>query len=199
MESRLERLRGLYESFFMVVERPPPNAPRRELKRLITESQQIIICKAPLRFRLQTVMQRWVLYTAYWNRTMREIEAGTYRRDLAKAQRHLGDRGGAITEEEALALGIPANRARAFVDRQQRMLAARKEKADGAAAEPSPSEPEAGAENLKLTGGSGGYQAATASAMRAALASGGGDDIPGVNRRDFDKTYERYLETHRKS
>src|SRR3954447_13843717 len=92
MERKLDRLRGLYESFFMGIERAPPNVPRREMNRLILEMQQVPIGNASLRFRFQSIMQRWVLFTAYWNRTMREIEAGTYRRDLARAQRHLADK-----------------------------------------------------------------------------------------------------------
>ena len=47
---------------------------------------------ATMRFRFQSLLQRWVLMTTYWNRTMREIEMGTYRRDLDKAHRHLAAR-----------------------------------------------------------------------------------------------------------
>lgn len=124
LERKLDRLRALYESFFMGVERMPPNVPRRELNRLITEMQQQPINNSSLRFRFQSLMQRWVLHTTYWNRTLREIESGTYRRDVAKAQRHLAQRGGSITETEAIALGIPAVRVKAFVTRQQKMRAA---------------------------------------------------------------------------
>ena len=76
MERKLDRLRGLYESFFMGVERAPPNVARRDMNRLILEMQQEPISNASLRFRFQSVMQRWVLMTAYWNRTLREIESG---------------------------------------------------------------------------------------------------------------------------
>jgi len=61
-----------------------------------------------------------VLLITYWNRTMREIEAGTFSRDLAKAKRHMASKGtSAVTLEEALAMGIPASRAKAFVAHQQ--------------------------------------------------------------------------------
>jgi hypothetical protein len=123
IERKLDRMRALYESFFMGIERAPPNVPRRELNRLILELQQIQIGNASLRFRFQAIMQRWVLFTSYWNRTMREIESGTYRRDVARAQRHMAEKGGVLSEQEAIALGIPAARARAFVERQQKMRA----------------------------------------------------------------------------
>jgi hypothetical protein len=121
---KLDRLRVLYESFFMGTERAPPNVPRRDLNRLILELQQVPIPNATLRFRFQTLQQRWVLLTTYWNRTLREIESGTYRRDLAKAHRHLAERGGAISEEEALRLGIPASRVKSFVSRQNKQAGA---------------------------------------------------------------------------
>ena len=103
MEKKLERLRSLYESFFMGIERRPPNTPRQDMNRLMLEMQQVPIANSSLRFRFQALSQRWVLLVTYWNRTMREIEAGTFRRDLARAQRHMAERGGMITEEEYLA------------------------------------------------------------------------------------------------
>src|SRR5688572_28903654 len=134
MERKLDRLRVLYENFFMGVDRVPPNVSRRELNRLFVELQQVPIPRATMRFRFQTLLQRWVLLTTYWNRTMREIEAGTYRRDLNKASRHLAARGGAITEAEAVRLGIPAHRAKAFVARQSTITGGGSAPADGAVA-----------------------------------------------------------------
>lgn len=124
LEKKIERLRAMYESFFMGVERAPPNVPRREMNRLVLETQQVPISNASLRFRFQSIMQRWVLYTSYWNRTLREMEAGTYRRDLARAQRHLARKGSTLSEDEALALGIPASRVKAFVGRHQKLQGA---------------------------------------------------------------------------
>jgi hypothetical protein len=174
MERKLDRLRGLYESFFMGVERAPPNVPRRELNRLILEMQQEPIGNASLRFRFQAITQRWVLLTAYWNRTLREIESGTYRRDVARAQRHLAEKGRALTEQEAIAIGIPAGRAKAFVERQQKMQAYREGRAAARAGAPAPS-----------PGG------AAASAPRP-------ESIPGVSDPDIESVYRRYMEAHRK-
>lgn len=170
LERKLDRLRGLYESFFMGIERSAPNVPRRELNRLIVEMQQEHIAKATLRFRFQSLLQKWVLFTTYWNRTMREIEAGTYRRDVARAQRHLAERGGAISEEDAIRLGIPANRAKAFVERIQRQA----QRTGAAPAEAKPERP-----------------SAPAPAPRPETIPGLADDVQAV--------YTRYLETHRKA
>jgi hypothetical protein len=143
MGRKMDRLRTLYESFFMGVERKPPNTPRRELNRLMVEMQQTPINNATMRFRFQSLQQRWVLYTAYWNRNLQEIEAGTYRRDLERARRHIAARGGEITEQEALALGIPANRVKAFVGRQVKVQARSATTAPPEAAPAAPPPPEA--------------------------------------------------------
>jgi hypothetical protein len=123
MERKLERLRALYESFFTGTERQPPLVPRREMNRLVLEMQQMSVRNAALRFRLQSLLQRWTLLTTYWNRTLREIESGTYRRDLTRAFRRLADRGAPLTEDEAVALGIPRRRAQSFVEQQNRRRA----------------------------------------------------------------------------
>jgi len=144
MERKIDRLRALYESFFSGIERQPPNAPRRELNRLMLEMQQVQIRNAALRFRFQSLSQRWTLLTTYWNRTLREIEAGTYRKDVAKVSRRLAQKGAPLTEQEAVALGIPASRARALVARQE-ARSARPGSAGAAAAsgvqEPPPAQP----------------------------------------------------------
>lgn len=120
VERKIERLRALYESFFLGVERRPPVVPRTELNRLMLELQQVTIRNAALRFRFQSVSQRWTLLVTYWNRTLREIESGTYRRDLQKAYRRTAARGDPMTEAEATALGVPSSRAKAFVAQQNR-------------------------------------------------------------------------------
>jgi hypothetical protein len=120
IERKIERLRALYESFFLGVERRQPEMPRQELNRLMLEVQHVPIRNAALRFRFQSFAQRWTLLVTYWNRTLREIESGTYRRDLQKAYRRIAARGEPLTEAEAASLGIPAGRAKAFVAQQNR-------------------------------------------------------------------------------
>jgi hypothetical protein len=169
MEHKLDRLHSMYESFFMGMERIPPNTQRHEMNRLMLEMQQAPIGNSSLRFRFQTLSQKWVLQLTYWNRTMREIEAGTYRRDLARTQRHLAGRGGVITEEEALALGIPKSRVKAFVAHQQRQSA----KKQGTATPASP-----------------------AASTQAAGSAAATPSLPGLTDQDFEGAYRRYLDAH---
>jgi hypothetical protein len=183
MGQKLERLRGLYESFFMGIERSPPEVLRREMNRQILEMQQVPIGNASLRFRYQALTQRWVLLITYWNRTMREIEAGTFGRDLSKAKRRLAEKGGtAITVAEALAMGIPAKRAKAFVAHQQMVQDKRAAAQDKVA----PSQPPG---------------PVTQPAAPAAGSAGRPPPVPlpGLSEADLQETYRRYLEAHKQS
>ena len=210
MEKKMSRLRSLYESYFMGMERIPPNTPRRDMNRMILEMQQVVIGNSSLRFRFQSLSQRWVLQVTYWNRTMREIEAGTFRRDLARTQRHMAERGGMISEEEALALGIPKNRVKAFVARQQRIVSKRptgEHRAmptpDASAQAPSvqaplvqtPSAPAAAAPASPRVG----PPPIPASARRSPSGeSPAAQPLVGLADSDFEGAYKSYMEAHRK-
>ena len=187
MEKKCDRLRSMYESYFMGMERTPPNTLRREMNRMILEMQQVPIGNSALRFRFQALSQKWVLQITYWNRTLREIEAGTYRRDLARTQRHLAERGGVITEDEALALGIPKSRVKAFVAAHQRQNL-RKSSLNVATAAPTPPAPTMAKGPPPIPG-----SAARPAAPAPAPASG----LPGVTDQDFEGAYQRYLHAHR--
>ena len=196
----MDRLRSLYESYFMGMERIPPNTPRRDMNRMMLEMQQVVIGNSSLRFRFQSLSQKWVLMMTYWNRTLREIEAGTFRRDVARTQRHLAERGGVITEEEAIALGIPKNRVKAFVARHQRITG---KKATGEhRAMPSPdAQPQAPAAAPILRVGP---PPIPASARRSPPPDAAGPVAPaasaltGLADRDFEGAYNTYMEEHRK-
>jgi hypothetical protein len=193
MEKKMDRLRSLYESFFMGMERIPPDTLRREVNRMMLEMQQVVIGSASLRFRFQALSQKWVLQTTYWNRTLREIEAGTYRRDVARTQRHLAERGGMITEEEALALGIPKSRVKAFVARQQRD-ALKRSSLNVTAAAPNPAA--ATAAPAPPPARPGPPPVPGSAARGAAPAAAQTDTLPGVSDHDFEGAYQRYLRAH---
>jgi hypothetical protein len=196
MEKKIARLRALYESFFMGAERTPPNTLRYELNRQMLEMQQVIITNASLRFRYQALSQKWVLHTTYWNRTMREIDAGTYRRDIARTQRHLAERGGVITEEEALALGIPKTRVKAFVGHARRE-AEKRSHAPGATAptNTAPGVAPSAASPPAALGVRSGPPPVPASARRSP--SPEASALPGVAHEDFEGAYQHYIEAHR--
>jgi hypothetical protein len=198
MERKLERMRGLYESFFMGIERSPPEVLRRELNRQILEIQQVPISNASLRFRYQALTQRWVLLITYWNRTMREIEAGTFSRDLAKAKRHLTSKGtSAVTMEEALAMGIPARRARAFVAHQQAV----QDRRDGAVQAKAAAAGAAQADRVTAPANTTEPKTALPVVQATSAPSGGPPPIPlpGLSDGEMQDAYRRYLEAHQQA
>jgi hypothetical protein len=178
------------------------------MNRLMLEMQQVPIANASLRFRFHALSQKWVLHVTYWNRTLREIDAGIYRRDLARAQRHLAERGGVISEEEALALGIPKNRVKAFVARQQRLATG---KPESASAPPPPASGREPASQAPVIGPpSPGGPAALAPKPSSgpppipayARRSPNPDlavarpALPGLSEPDFESAYASYLAAH---
>jgi hypothetical protein len=212
MEKKMDRLRSLYESYFMGMERIPPNTPRRDMNRMVLEMQQVVIGNSSLRFRFQSLSQKWVLQVTYWNRTMREIEAGTFRRDLARMQRHMAERGGAISEEEALAIGIPKNRVKAFVARQQRVAGKKSTgehratpSPDASAQAPSAQAPAAQTPSVPAAAAPAsprvGPPPIPASARRSPSGERSAPATPsliGLADSDFEGAYKSYMEAHRK-
>jgi hypothetical protein len=195
MEQKMDRLRSLYESYFMGMERTPPNTPRREMNRMMLEMQQAPVGNSALRFRFQSLSQKWVLHITYWNRTMREIEAGTFHRDVARTQRHLAERGGMITEAEALTLGIPKSRVKAFVARQQ--LRSTKKSSGERPALPDVQAPALAAPPPARSG----PPPIPISARRSPNPDSAAPATPslaGLAEGDFEGAYQRYMEAHRK-
>src|SRR6185503_1100215 len=91
LETRVERLRALYEQYFMGIERIEPLTVRKDIDRRLWALRREQIRNTGLRFKLETTIQRYNTYQQYWQRIVREIEAGTYQRDLGRAVQRFGD------------------------------------------------------------------------------------------------------------
>ncbi|HEY8944336.1 MAG TPA: MXAN_5187 C-terminal domain-containing protein [Polyangiaceae bacterium] len=90
LEVRLERLRALYEQYFLGIEKLEPTIARKDVDRRIYVLRREKIRNTGRRFKLQTIIQRYNTFQQYWQRICREIENGTYRRHLIRAERHAG-------------------------------------------------------------------------------------------------------------
>jgi hypothetical protein len=90
LETRLERLRALYEQYFLGFEKIEPSVARKDVDRRIYVLRREKIRNTGKRFKLQTIIQRYNTFQQYWQRICREIENGTYKRHLARAERILG-------------------------------------------------------------------------------------------------------------
>jgi hypothetical protein len=87
LESRLERLRIKYDQYFMGTEKMLPFVVRKDVDRRFQALHREQMRNTGLRFKFQTLVQRFTTYQTYWNKIIRQIEDGTYRRDVARAMR----------------------------------------------------------------------------------------------------------------
>jgi hypothetical protein len=106
LERKMERVRTFYEQYFMGIERMEPQVARKDVARTLLLYSQMHIRNTGQRFRFHSLQQKWNIYVTLWNRTLREIEAGTYRRDVARVTRKLAREGVDLPEEAAIELGI---------------------------------------------------------------------------------------------
>jgi hypothetical protein len=91
LEVGLDRLRSLYEQYFMGLERIEPAVVRKDVDRRVYVLRREQIRNTALRFRFQMLLQRYNTFQAHWQRICREIENGTYKRHLMRAQKRFGD------------------------------------------------------------------------------------------------------------
>lgn len=89
---KLEILRIRYEQYFIGVERVAPSIFRMDVVRLMRELEQVKIRNTSIKFKLNSAIQKFNAYSAYWNRTLREIEDGVYVRHKQRAQRRREER-----------------------------------------------------------------------------------------------------------
>jgi hypothetical protein len=90
LEIRLERLRALYEQYFLGIEKIEPSVARKDVDRRIYVLRREKIRNTAKRFKLQTIIQRYNTFQQYWQRICRDIENGTYKRHLLRAERNFG-------------------------------------------------------------------------------------------------------------
>lgn len=114
LEEKMERVRALYEQFFVGIEKIEPQIPRKDVDRRITVLRKEQIRNTAMRFKFQTLVQRYNTMQQHWMRTMREIENGTFKRDLLKAAARFG------VDEALTAMGKKhAARLKGVIDRQR--------------------------------------------------------------------------------
>lgn len=85
--AKLENLRVRYEQYFIGVEKQPPTNMRMDVARIMRELEQAFTNNTAIKFKIQSNIQKFTSYSTYWNRILREIEDGTYKRHLDKAKR----------------------------------------------------------------------------------------------------------------
>jgi hypothetical protein len=85
LEGRIAKLKTAYERFFMGLDKIPPEKDRGILERDLRQSALYGAARIEHRLRFQNLTLRMVCYQGYWDRFMRRIEEGTFRRDRTAA------------------------------------------------------------------------------------------------------------------
>ena len=130
LSKKLEILRVRYEQYFIGVEKIAPAVMRMDVVRIMRDLEQINIKNTALKFKLRTLVQKFTSYSTYWNRTLREIEDGTYKRHVDKAKREAarlaqksGQTGATASKNDAAANPAGSAATKAVADEADEFLA----------------------------------------------------------------------------
>ena len=87
LEVAVDRVRSLYDQYFMGIEKLEPTVPRKDVDRRVHMLHKEQIRNTALRFRFHMILQRYNTFQSHWQRICREIENGTYKRHVLRADR----------------------------------------------------------------------------------------------------------------
>ena len=87
LEAAIDELKVRYEKYFLGLDKRPPSQEHERVRRTLRELEKGRYQATALRFRLNSLRSRLVTYEHYWSRILRQIEEGTYKRHLDKAER----------------------------------------------------------------------------------------------------------------
>lgn len=90
LEQALKDLRVKYDQYFFGLERKPPMDDRQKLNKWIIKVLNYYLPNTQLRFRRDMLVARFNSYANMWDRIMSQIEAGTYKPDVMKADMRIG-------------------------------------------------------------------------------------------------------------
>jgi hypothetical protein len=90
LDTELAELRAAYDSYFMGNDRLPPVKKHEGFKKQWMKLKGTFVRQTAAKFRIESIGQKLLTFERLWDRTIKEIEAGTYKRDLARLRRHGG-------------------------------------------------------------------------------------------------------------
>ena len=82
LDKRVNRIRVLYDQYFMGIERLPPEMMRNDLDKLFMRSKIPRSRSTALKFRFRSTRQKYTSFKSYWDRITRLIEEGRIRRGI---------------------------------------------------------------------------------------------------------------------
>ena len=93
LEARLNELRVAYEKYFAGVEKIEPVRLREEVQRMVRKTGTFHITNTGLKFKRDSIIAQFNTLTQHWNRILKQIEDGTYQRDIFRMRLKDKERG----------------------------------------------------------------------------------------------------------
>ncbi len=85
LEHNIQALKTAYDMYFQGFEKRPPDKLREDTERMVRHFATIQVPNTGLRYRANSLVQRMTSYRQMWDRILRQIEEGTYKRDIYRA------------------------------------------------------------------------------------------------------------------
>lgn len=92
LEKRIDETHRRYEMYFLGIERNEPSWFRDDCKRKIRDIGKLFFSNTGLKFKFQNLKARFTLHETYWNRILKQIEEGTYKRHRIRAAKLMDQR-----------------------------------------------------------------------------------------------------------
>jgi hypothetical protein len=92
LDESIQNLMVLYEKYFIGIDRKPPDQERKRVSDKARELRTSTIRNTALKFKINTLFAKLISFERMWDRTLREMEEGTYKRDVYKAKLHQKER-----------------------------------------------------------------------------------------------------------
>ena len=107
LDEGLSNLQVLYEKYFLGIDRRPPDQERKRVSTRLREMRSESVRNTALKFRVQSMFAKLISFERMWDRTLREMEEGTYKRDVFKAKLRSSQRRDEVEPAEPAAPAQP--------------------------------------------------------------------------------------------
>ena len=87
LQNEMERVRGLYDQYFAGVLKHEPRKEHDGLLKIVKSIRPGDVKTTASRFKFQSLQQRYTSYSTHWQKFLKQMEEGTFRRDLAYLRR----------------------------------------------------------------------------------------------------------------
>jgi hypothetical protein len=93
LEIKLTQLKLDYEKYFLGARPTEPAQQRSEVQKLVIKWSNTRITNTAMRFKFNSLNGRYQAFKRQWDNILRQIDAGTYKRHVFKADLHDRERG----------------------------------------------------------------------------------------------------------